>query len=137
MQGFIGRRSVFWSSLFSGTGLLALVLLYASQVFTLFRQFLVSLFIGVFLGIAVVLLERNWFIKKQTSKYKPSKLPFWTVFIISLLNVLNTAFIKSELFAISLLSVCGMYVITLAVIFRVYENKTKQKSITWVGLSGE
>ena len=134
MFPFMRRRSVFWTLMILGSVLQGMVLLLFMQDPMLFGQLLLPLLIGVFLGILISLIEVNIFIKKRMSKYKPSVVPYSGMWIFLLLNMIFSG--DLEHLKIYIMGF-GLYLNTLAVIFKIYEIKTNQTNITWIELLDE
>jgi hypothetical protein len=112
-------------------GVLFLVL---NQETVSLRKASLPLILGIILGIIVSLIEVIKYREKGISKYKPSFLPYSVILIILLLNII----FSGDLEYLKLYLVClGPYLITLAVIFKIYESKTKQTNITWIELLDE
>jgi hypothetical protein len=134
MRRYIRKKSVFWTLMILGVFVQGMFLIVFFQESVPLGQVLVSELIGVFIGILVGLKEITIFRNNQMPKYKPSKWPYSIIIFFMLLNIVFSG--DLEHLKIYIMGF-GLYLITLAVIFKVYENKTNQMNITWTELLDE
>jgi hypothetical protein len=133
MYFLMRKKPVFYTLLgisgFLGTTLIVLI---ATKQFTLsIIQFLIPMVIGMIAGLIVYLIDSFQYKEMGCLKYKPSVTYSIIISIIILLIVIFRN-LRIYLFIIFL-----FYVITLAILFRLYEVKTNQKGMTWIDLLGK
>lgn len=104
-----------------------MIFLLSMQVLTSYKQYFpISLLIGVVLGVSICLLEVHIFRLKSARKYKPTVFPYLITWIILFLNIVISKYMKPYL-----LGIFAAYLITLALLFKIYEIRTNQKAISW------
>lgn len=110
---------VFISLLFAGTVLISFDV-FVSEYWNTF-----SVITGFLSGLVVTIAELIAHHKNCVNIYSPTLLPYKVFYTLVLINVISIKY--GGFMAIS----PGVYLITLAIIFKIYELKTKNNWITW------
>ena len=123
MQRLIRKQPVFISLILIGG--FSILIFYLSSISYKQLQSM-SLLIGVVLGITISQIEIYCSRKKLLKKYIPTVFPYLIMWILLFLNIVFSNYVR-----LYLLGIFAAYFLTLALLFKVYEIKTKQRDITW------